>query len=254
MENAMRAHATACPDAPAVYERIERPDPALVAQLAKFGVSTIHEADRRRGYMRDIKPVVSGLSICGPAVTSVDHAGDNLMLHAAVATCQPGDVLVVTTLSPSLHGMFGDLLATLCRARGLAGVIINAGVRDVKDLRAMRFPVWSHAISSDGAAKANPGWVNVPVVCGGQTVRPGDVIAADDDGVVVVPRERLAAVIAAARKREEHETMVRERFSRGELSLDVSGLRAQLDKLGVRYPDRDAGSDGTLAVAPSSST
>ena len=225
-------------DQPAVYEKVDRPDRALVEKLAAFGVSTIHEADRRRGCMRGISPVVPGLSICGPAVTSLDHTGDNLMIHAALEVCRPGDVLVVTTLSPSTHGMFGDLLATLCRARGLAGVIIDAGARDVRELREMRFPIWSRVISSQGAAKSNAGWVNVPVVCGGAPVRPGDVIAADDDGVVVVPRERLETVILAAQAREEAEGKLRERFARGELSLDVANLRSQLEKLGVQYPDR----------------
>lgn len=225
-------------DAPAVYEKIERPDPMLVKKLSRFGVSTIHEADRRRGYMPGIRPVVPGLSICGPAVTSLDHTGDNLMIHAALEVCRPGDVLVATTLSPSTHGMFGDLLATLCMARGLAGVIIDAGARDVRDLREMRFPIWSRHISSQGTAKSNPGWVNVPVVCGQATVRPGDVIAADDDGVVVVPKERLEAVAATAQAREEAEAGARERFARGELSLDVVNLRPLLERFGVRYPDR----------------
>lgn len=227
--------------APAVYERIQRPDPELVARLSRFGVSTIHEADKRRGYMYGITPIVSGLSICGPAVTSLDHTGDNLMIHAALEVCQPGDVLVVTTVSPSTHGMFGDLLATLCRARGLAGVIIDAGARDVRDLREMRFPIWTRTISSQGTAKSNPGWVNVPVVCANVNVRPGDVIAADDDGVVVVPQERLAAVAAAAQAREDHEAKSRERFARGELSLDVANMRPLLERFGVRYPDRESG-------------
>jgi 4-hydroxy-4-methyl-2-oxoglutarate aldolase len=226
-------------DAPAVYEKIERSDPELVRQLSRFGVSTIHEADRRRGYMHEIKPIVSGLSICGPAVTSLDHTGDNLMIHAALEVCQPGDVLVVTTLSPSTHGMFGDLLATLCIARGLAGVIIDAGARDVRDLRAMNFPIWTRTISSQGTAKSNPGWVNVPVICGQVNVRPGDVIAADDDGVVVIPKERLEMVVAAAQAREDNEAKARERFARGELSLDVVNLRLVLERFGVRYPDRE---------------
>lgn len=225
-------------DMPAVYEQIERPAPDLIEKLSRFGVSTIHEADRRRGYMHGIAPVVPGLSICGPAVTSLDHTGDNLMIHAALEVCRPGDVLVATTLSPSTHGMFGDLLATLCQARGLAGVILDAGARDVRDLREMRFPIWTRTISSQGAAKSNAGWVNVPVICGQMSVRPGDVIAADDDGVVVIPRERMKTVIAAAQAREDAESKSRERFARGELSLDVANLRPLLDRLGVRYPDR----------------
>jgi 4-hydroxy-4-methyl-2-oxoglutarate aldolase len=156
----------------------------------------------------------------------------------AVAECQPGDVLVVATKTPSVHGMFGDLLATLCKARSIAGVILSAGVRDVREIRAMQYPVWAHAVNAMGTAKSNPGWVNVPVTCGGTLVNPGDMIVADDDGVVVVPAEHLDGVIENCIAREAAEAGLRERFAGGELSLDVIGLRPLLERLGVVYPDR----------------
>ena len=224
---------------PSVYERFARPPAEEVAAMQGRSASTVHEANRRLGFMRGIHPRVEGAYACGPAVTSLDHAGDNIMIHAALETCRPGDVLVVACKAPSDHGMFGDLLGELSRALGLAGVVIDAGVRDVADLRKMGVPVWSKAIASDGTAKSNPGWVNVPVVCGGQLVRPGDMIVADDDGVVVVPREQVGAVAQAAAEREAKEAASRERFARGELSLDVGGFREVIAKLGVAYPDRE---------------
>lgn len=227
--------------APAVFDHFERPTSAEVEAMRGLSASTVHEANQRLGFMQNMFPRVEGSLICGPAVTSLDHTGDNIMIHAALETCQPGDVLVVTTKSPSHHGMFGDLLAELARARGLAGVIVDAGIRDVADIRRMKFPVWSKVISSDGTSKSNPGWANVPVVCGGQLVNPGDLIVADDDGVVVVPRGRVGDVASAATAREAKEAELRERFAKGELSLDVTGLRGVLEDLGVAYPDREKG-------------
>lgn len=220
---------------PCVVRTSQRPSSDVVKGLAQYGVATIHEAQKRRGLMAAIHPAVPGSTLCGPAVTSLNHAGDNLMLHAAIEQCQAGDVLVVATTAPSTHGMFGELLATLCQARGLAGVILDAGVRDVAQIREMGFPVWSRAVSAAGTSKANPGWVNVPVTCGGTIVRPGDIVIGDDDGVVVVPAESARGVLHNAELREQHEAAVRERFRRGELSLDTGNLRPLLESLGVRY-------------------
>jgi 4-hydroxy-4-methyl-2-oxoglutarate aldolase len=171
-------------------------------------------------------------------VTVSCHPGDNLMIHACVETCRPGDILVITTTSPSTDGMIGELLATSLRAHGAIAVVTDGGVRDVAELREMGFPVWARAISPQGTVKASPGSVNVPVVCGGQAVRPGDAIVADDDGVVVIPRERGAAVLEAGRKREASEASRRERLAAGELGMDMYDLRPLLASLGVAYQDR----------------
>ena len=221
---------------PCVIRKIERPAPDLVRALSDYGVATIHEAYRQQGLMRpEIRPVVPGRRVCGPAVTSLNHPGDNLMLHVAIEVSQPGDIIVVATKAPSTDGMLGELIATQCKARGLSAVILDAGVRDSADLNAMDFPVWARAISAAGTSKANPGWVNVPVVCGGVTVNPGDLVVADDDGVVVVGRSDAAAVLEASRARTEKEALSRSRYERGEISLDVNNLRAILTQLGVKY-------------------
>jgi 4-hydroxy-4-methyl-2-oxoglutarate aldolase len=179
-----------------------RTDAETLSGLAALGVSTVHEADGRRGALAPrIRPIQDGAAVAGSAVTVSCHPGDNLMIHAAVQTCRVGDVLVVTTTSPSTDGMIGELLATSLRAHGVVAVVIDAGVRDVATLRAMAFPVWARAISPQGTVKASPGSVNVPVVCGGVLVHPGDAVVADDDGVAVVPRERTRAVLAAGRER-----------------------------------------------------
>ncbi|MEN3309289.1 MAG: 4-hydroxy-4-methyl-2-oxoglutarate aldolase [Micromonosporaceae bacterium] len=221
-----------------VVRTIPRPDPDRVAGLAEVGVSTVHEAQGRRGaFGTAIRPIQQDIRVAGPAVTVSCQAGDNLMLHAAVEVCRPGDVLVVVTTSPSTDGMLGELLATSLAAHGVVGVVIDAGVRDVAVLRTMRFPVWARAISPQGTVKASPGSVNVPVVCGGQPVSPGDVVVADDDGVVVVAREDVTTVLSAARDREAAETAKRARLAAGELGLDMYGLRSLLADLGVRYED-----------------
>jgi 4-hydroxy-4-methyl-2-oxoglutarate aldolase len=221
-----------------VVRAILRPDADTVNGLAAAGVSTVHEAQGRRGaFAPTIRPIQDGARVAGPAVTVSCHAGDNLMLHAAVEVCQPGDILVVVTTSPSTDGMLGELLATSLAAHGVVGVVIDAGVRDVAQLRAMRFPVWARAISPQGTVKASPGSVNVPVVCGGQSVSPGDVVVADDDGVVVVPRAEAAQVLAAARAREAAEATKRARLAAGELGVDMYDLRPLLAKLGVTYED-----------------
>ena len=187
-----------------------------------------------RPYMRPIYPTAR---VGGTAVTVLCHAGDNLMLHAAIEIVKPGDVLVVATTSESTDGMFGDLLAVSCRAHGVVGLVIDAGVRDTADLTAMAFPVWSKAVSAQGTVKATPGWVNVPVVCAGASVQPGDVIVADADGVVVVPRADAASVAKASQDRIAKEEKSRARLKAGELGLDFYGLRTKLTELGVRWID-----------------
>jgi 4-hydroxy-4-methyl-2-oxoglutarate aldolase len=184
-----------------------------------------------------IRPIQDGVRIGGSAVTALCPPGDNMMLHAAVEVTQPGDVLVVATMSQSTDGMLGDLLATSLHHRGCIGVVIDAGVRDVAELRAMEFPVWSAAIHAQGTVKASPGSVNVPVVCAGIDVEPGDVVVADDDGVVVVPRSRTTDVLDAANDRLAKEADTRRRLEDGELGLDFYGLRDRLEALGVRWVD-----------------
>ena len=213
-----------------------RADAAAVDTLAGYGVATVHEAMGRTGYLGpSIRPVHLGSRIGGSAVTVLSWPGDNLMIHVAVEQCRPGDVLVVTTTSPSTDGMFGELFATALQHRGVRGLVINAGVRDVAELHAMGFPVWSAAVSAQGTVKATPGSVNVPVTIGGQLIRPGDAILADDDGVLCVPRDGVTDAIAASKAREEKEAATREAFRRGELGLDRYGLRARLPGLGIEY-------------------
>jgi 4-hydroxy-4-methyl-2-oxoglutarate aldolase len=224
-----------------VVRDIDRTAQSLVDGLTSLGVSTVHEADGRRGALAPaIRPVQTGARIAGTAVTVSCAPGDNLMIHACVEMCRPGDVLVVTTTSPSTDGMIGELLATSLRAHGVIGIVTDAGVRDVEELRAMGFPVWARAISPQGTVKASPGSVNVPVVCAGQVVHPGDAIVADDDGVVVVPRERAEVVLAAGRARNADEAVKRARLAAGELGLDMYNLRPLLASLGVSYVDRPA--------------
>lgn len=214
------------------------PDPDAVAVLARLGVSTGSEALGRRGLLDPVlRPVFPGARTAGRAVTALCAPGDNLMVHAAVEQCREGDVLVVTTTSPSTDGFVGDLLATSLRARGVVGLVLDTGVRDVAELTAMRFPVWARAVSAQGTVKATPGSVNVPVVVAGALVTPGDVVVADDDGVLVVPREEAPAVARAAEQREALEAGKRARLAAGELGLDMYDLRPQLEALGVVYRD-----------------
>ena len=213
-----------------------RADPGEVAKLAGFGVATVHEAIGRTGYLGPgIRPVHLGSRVGGSAVTVVCWPGDNLMIHAAVEQCQPGDILVVTTTSPSSDGSFGELLATSLRHRGVVGLITTGGVRDVTELRAMNFPVFSAAVSAQGTVKATAGAVNVAVSINGQLIAPGDVVLADDDGAVVVPRARVGAALSAAVARTEKEEATRAAFRAGQLGLDRYGLRAVLAQLGVEY-------------------
>jgi 4-hydroxy-4-methyl-2-oxoglutarate aldolase len=209
---------------------------AVVDQLAELGVATVHEAIGRAGYLGPgLRPIQDGTRIGGTAVTALCWPGDNLMIHAAVEQCQAGDLLVVTTASPSTDGMFGELLATSLAARGVRGLVIEAGVRDVAELRAMGFPVWSAAVSAQGTVKETAGAVNVPVSVGGQIITPGDAIIADDDGVVCVPRGDIGAALTAARSRAAKEERNRAELAGGQLGLDLYGLRDKLAALGVEY-------------------
>jgi 4-hydroxy-4-methyl-2-oxoglutarate aldolase len=218
-----------------------RADLSEVVKLAEFGVATVHEAIGRTGYLGPaIRPVYLGSRIAGTAVTVVCWPGDNLMIHAAVEHCQPGDVLVVTTTSPSSDGAFGELLATSLQHRGVRGLVTTGGVRDVSELHAMGFPVFCSAVSAQGTVKATAGAVNVPVSVYGQHIGPGDAVLADDDGVLVVPRSDVGQAISAARARAEQEKSARAAFREGELGLDRYGLRATLSQLGVEYLDYHA--------------
>jgi 4-hydroxy-4-methyl-2-oxoglutarate aldolase len=219
-----------------VVRTVDRPDPAAVAALGELGTATVHEAIGRRGFAGpDLRPIQQGVRLAGPAVTVSCHPGDNLMVHAAVEVCREGDVLVVTTTAPSTHGMFGELLATSLAARGVRALVIDAGVRDTAELRAMGFAVWARHVSCEGTVKASPGSVNVPVVLGGAVVAPGDVVCADDDGVVVVPGAAAASAVDRARDRVAREDATRARLAAGELGVDIYGLRATLAALGVEY-------------------
>jgi 4-hydroxy-4-methyl-2-oxoglutarate aldolase len=223
---------------PRIVRNIARPDAEAVRALGELGVATVHEAQGRTGLMRPyMRPIYAAAKISAPAVTVFCPAGDNLMIHAAVEICRPGDVLVVTCTAESTDGMFGELLATSLRAHGVVGLVIDAGVRDVADLTAMEFPVWSKAISSQGTVKASAGSINVDVVCAGAMVHPGDVVVGDVDGVVVVPREQAAEVARLGRQRVEKEEKNRQKLRAGELGLDMYGLRAKLEELGVEYVD-----------------
>jgi 4-hydroxy-4-methyl-2-oxoglutarate aldolase len=219
-----------------IVKNIRRPDPEVVRLLGELGVATVHEAQGRTGLMKPyMRPIYPGARAAGAAVTVSSQPGDNLMIHAAMDVVQPGDILVVTTTSDSTDGMFGDLLGVSCQAHRVVGLIIDAGVRDTAELTAMDFPVWAKAVSAQGTVKSTAGSVNVPVICAGAPVNPGDVIVADADGVVVVPRDRAAAVAQAGADRVAKEEKSRERLRNGELGLDFYGLREKLKQLGVEY-------------------
>jgi 4-hydroxy-4-methyl-2-oxoglutarate aldolase len=229
-----------------------RPDPDAVGVLAQVGVATAHEAMGRRGLTDPVlRPIYPGARVAGRAVTVLSHPGDNLMIHACIEQCGPGDVLVVTTTSRSTDGMFGELFAVQLAARGVLGLVIDAGVRDVAALTAMGFPVWSRAVSAQGTVKATPGSVNVPVVIGGACVQPGDVVVADDDGVLCIPREEAADVAKNALVRESAEADKIEQFRSGVLGLDIYGMREKLSGLGVVYLDDPEGEPAGAAVGDS---
>ena len=223
---------------PVVVTNPPRADREAVDALAGFGVATVHEAQGRRGLLGShIRPRQSGVRVAGNAVTVTVAPGDNTTIGVAVEQCGEGDVLIVVPTAPCDMGYFGDLLATTLKVRGVRGLVIEAGVRDVADLNEMGFPVWSKAVSAEGCGKGNLGDVNVPITIAGRIVHPGDVVLADDDGVVVVPRAEAAAVAAAAQAREEKEAAARSRYQAGEIALDVNNMRPLVEKAGTRYVD-----------------
>ena len=222
-----------------VVRNIQRADSNAIGTFEALGTATVHEALGRSGLMKPyIRPIYAGAQIAGPAVTVLAQPGDNWMLHVAIEQCREGDVVVVGCTADNTDGMFGELLATSMRARGVKGLIIDAGCRDVKALHDMDFPVWSKAISAKGTVKATVGAVNIPVVCAGVNVEPGDAIVADDDGVVVVPKKCCVETAQKAQKRFDDEDGKRKRLASGELGLDMYKMREALEKAGLRYVDK----------------
>lgn len=221
-----------------VVRNIPRAEPALIDELTRYGVATVHEAQGRKGLLApNIRPIQQGVAMSGSAVTVLVAPGDNWMFHVAVEQCRPGDVLVVAPSSECTDGFFGDLLATSLQARGVRGLILDAGVRDTATLREMGFHVWSKAVHAQGTIKETLGSVNIPIVCGGQLIHPGDAVLADDDGVVVVRRGELALVAEISQRRANLEEQKRVRLAEGQLGMDIYSMRGRLEEKGLKYYD-----------------
>lgn len=223
-----------------VLKNITRPSQDMIDEFQKLDVSTVYEAQGKQGLMdQDIKPILENKMIVGPAVTAVCYAGDNLMIHAAIEVCQPGDILVITTVGENIAGMIGELIVTALMKRGVKAVIIDSGVRDVARIRDLDFPVWTKAVHSAGTGKVRGGWVNAPTVCAGSLVKPGDLIMADDDGVVVVKKEDLDVALEASHKRLQKEERTKEKIANGEISINFYNLRPTLEKENVVYYENE---------------
>lgn len=224
-----------------VVRNITRPSQEILKEYNQLDVSTVYEAQGKQGLLsRELRPIIEGAKLCGPAVTVTCPTGDNLMVHAAIEVCKPGDILVINTIGESRAGMVGELIVTALMKRGVKGIITEAGIRDVAQLRELGFPVWTRSIYSQGNTKSRGGWVNAPAVCGGMLVNPGDLILADDDGVVVINKSDLETTLSASKQRGLKEVGTKEKIARGELSLDFYNLRPVLDKEGVVYYDSEA--------------
>ena len=218
---------------------IERADPQVISELGRLGAATVHEAQGRTGHLTpEFRPIYSGARVAGSAVTILAPPGDNWMLHVAMELVQPGDIIVLALTSENSDGYFGDLLATSAKSKGVVGMVLESGTRDTADITALGLPVWSKSVSIKVTVKNTLGSVNIPIVCGGQQVMPGDVVVADDDGICIVPRESAASTLDKALQRETNENKKRQQFEQGELGLDIYDMRKRLEEAGFRYVDK----------------